>query len=813
MNRSHPILRPVRRPSAPVLALLALMLPALALLALAPAPAAAQAEKILDTPAGWTYRYAAGTADIAADIQAGLRPFSIQRVGANTYDVISVANAGPYEVAGFGTANMHYNRTPAQLGVDLANRRLVGLDCYEVSGQTQIAAVSVPNTGGAAAGWGWLVGQSRQQIIDWVANTTPALRILDLSIYTIGGQKYYAAVAVQNQGAQHQGWWWYFDQTPQQIADLLTQNGARLVDIELETPPTLQSAARFACVMVADNPGAGWVHGSLTSAQLDELVGQTGGRLTNLHRYQSFFGTTLYAVSLVDNANDQSRRMRGYMAGQATTGHYGFKLKRVGGEVLASLNDGFVLEPASSMKIVHAAWAIRECSLGHRSLSDLIWADNTCGGDFWNNVCPEDDPTCSSGDEPLSTTISSMMMSSHNGRTRTIEELAGRAALNDFAEFTVGLPDTRINHTLGCLCDNTPNTTTATDLVDIYEQIAGGSLFSATWRDQLHDLMPNVTAWGFGSTSDRAFYTLGQVIDQEAAATALTAGEIADFKAAVRYAVKGGAYGCSGTMWRCSAGWAELPHRISLAGSWFTVRRSYAFATFVDEGSDPGSRVAYPASEEILREQIRDALQSWDDACVPAIAQHPDDVTVDQGQDAQFTAAEAGAGDAAYGWQFLVGGIWFNVPQSAKYAGVATATLTVHDAQPEDATSFRCRISKDCGTVVSDPAVLTVVPDGASAAATTPTRLVVHAPAPNPFNPLVTVRYELPGRTGRVTLDVFDVTGRRVRTLAAASLAAGPHEFTWNGTDDGGRRVSSGVYMLRLRADRQETMHRVTMLE
>ncbi|MBK7190461.1 MAG: hypothetical protein IPH86_17765, partial [bacterium] len=337
--------------------------------ALLASPAAAQVEEILDDPAGWTFRYGATATDITTDINAGLRPFSIQRVAANSYDVLTVENAGSYAVAGFGTGNMHYNRTSTQLGNELANRRLVSLDCYEESGVTRMTAISIPNTGGSSAGWGWLVGQSLQQIVDWVENATPAIRITDLSIYTVGGQKYYSAVAVYNQGAQYQGWWWYFDKTEAEIAALLTQNSARLIDIELETAPSLFSGARFAAVMVAQNPGGGWFDASSTGTQTGNLIGQTGGRLTSLHRYTTALGTTAYAVSLVDNANDQTRRVRGYMGAQATQGTYGFKLKQVGGPVIASLNENFVFEPASTMKILHGVGAIRECAQGDLSLA------------------------------------------------------------------------------------------------------------------------------------------------------------------------------------------------------------------------------------------------------------------------------------------------------------------------------------------------------------------------------------------------------------------------------------------------------------
>ena len=67
-------------------------------------------------------------ATITADVNAGLRPFSLQRTSSTTCDVVTVQNTGDYAVSGFGTGNLHYNRTIAQLGNDLANRRLIKVE-------------------------------------------------------------------------------------------------------------------------------------------------------------------------------------------------------------------------------------------------------------------------------------------------------------------------------------------------------------------------------------------------------------------------------------------------------------------------------------------------------------------------------------------------------------------------------------------------------------------------------------------------------------------------------------------------------------
>jgi len=79
-----------------------------------------------------------------------------------------------------------------------------------------------------------------------------------------------------------------------------------------------------------------------------------------------------------------------------------------------------------------------------------------------------------------------------------------------------------------------------------------------------------------------------------------------------------------------------------------------------------------------------------------------------------------------------------------------------------------------------------------------PARLVGNAP--NPFNPKTTISFEI-ARAGDVELSVYDAAGRKVRTLVRGALGAGPHDIAWNGTDDAGQQVASGVYRARLKAN------------
>jgi hypothetical protein len=80
---------------------------------------------------------------------------------------------------------------------------------------------------------------------------------------------------------------------------------------------------------------------------------------------------------------------------------------------------------------------------------------------------------------------------------------------------------------------------------------------------------------------------------------------------------------------------------------------------------------------------------------------------------------------------------------------------------------------------------------------------------PNPFNPVTTIGYTL-RETSAAELAVFDLAGRRVRTLVNGVVPGGEHEVVWDGRDDDGSPVSSGVYFYRLRVgDTHETKRMV----
>ncbi|RMF67116.1 MAG: T9SS C-terminal target domain-containing protein [Calditrichaeota bacterium] len=87
---------------------------------------------------------------------------------------------------------------------------------------------------------------------------------------------------------------------------------------------------------------------------------------------------------------------------------------------------------------------------------------------------------------------------------------------------------------------------------------------------------------------------------------------------------------------------------------------------------------------------------------------------------------------------------------------------------------------------------------------------------PNPFNPTTTIRYAIPTSVAngtRVVLEIFNIAGQRVRTLLDAEKQPGEYVAIWDGRDDSGRVVGSGVYVYRLRAKAFVASHKMILMK
>ena len=106
---------------------------------------------------------------------------------------------------------------------------------------------------------------------------------------------------------------------------------------------------------------------------------------------------------------------------------------------------------------------------------------------------------------------------------------------------------------------------------------------------------------------------------------------------------------------------------------------------------------------------------------------------------------------------------------------------------------------------------LTGGPTDVQAEAALPTRTALLGNMPNPFNPQTVIRYEL-HQAMNVSLTVYNPLGQRIRTLVSRTMGAGLHSVTWDGTDDRGMAVASGVYITRLATETDTQVRRMTLL-
>ena len=95
---------------------------------------------------------------------------------------------------------------------------------------------------------------------------------------------------------------------------------------------------------------------------------------------------------------------------------------------------------------------------------------------------------------------------------------------------------------------------------------------------------------------------------------------------------------------------------------------------------------------------------------------------------------------------------------------------------------------------------------------TTPTEFALRQNYPNPFNPETTIKFDL-AESGQVELRIYNIVGQVVRTLVDENQAAGRYSIRWDGRDDRGLTVSSGIYFYSLRADKFRAVKKLMLLK
>jgi len=83
---------------------------------------------------------------------------------------------------------------------------------------------------------------------------------------------------------------------------------------------------------------------------------------------------------------------------------------------------------------------------------------------------------------------------------------------------------------------------------------------------------------------------------------------------------------------------------------------------------------------------------------------------------------------------------------------------------------------------------------------------------PNPFNPTTTIKFNLK-KSMQIKLIVYNMLGQQVKTLVDQKMLAGSHIATWNGQDDSGNMLASGIYYYSLETESFKTTKKMALIK
>jgi len=92
-----------------------------------------------------------------------------------------------------------------------------------------------------------------------------------------------------------------------------------------------------------------------------------------------------------------------------------------------------------------------------------------------------------------------------------------------------------------------------------------------------------------------------------------------------------------------------------------------------------------------------------------------------------------------------------------------------------------------------------------------PATFVLEQNYPNPFNPDTEIRFQL-SKPARAVLKIYNALGEEIRTLLEAEYEPGYHRVRWDGKDNNGHAVASGIYLYQLRAGRFSQVKKMSLL-
>ena len=193
-----------------------------------------------------------------------------------------------------------------------------------------------------------------------------------------------------------------------------------------------------------------------------------------------------------------------------------------------------------------------------------------------------------------------------------------------------------------------------------------------------------------------------------------------------------------------------------------------------------------------------------DNSTPPSITAQPSNVTVNPGQSATFTISASGTAPLTYQWQ----------KNSTNISVATSTTYTIASVASGDAGSYRCVVTNTAGSATSNAATLTVNPGNPSPTPPPPPS-PPNPPGPSPISPIASnvgpernVIHPSIGSEAvisftcdspaHVEINIFSRQGR-VKGPIQGECVAGTNSFSWDGRNEDGRKVASGIYLVKIK--------------
>jgi hypothetical protein len=562
----------------------------------APQPFGNPIERVVSTPTAWWFYYGATGAQISSYVSANsarivdLQVESVGSDGTPYFTVSMVQNSGPAYGKGWW---WYYGETGAQVSALLSqnNARIISISPYQSGSQLLFAVVMVPNTGADAKGWWWYYG-SGEGVTNAIA-ALPSPRVVEVENYTFNGNKGYVAVAISNTGTDAAAWWWYLNIG---LGTVISNTSAEKSQLVSFAPDGLN----FDSVAQGTNTAEWWYYAGVSPKLLGEYLGDTGSRLTEL---RSPNGNQTFDALMINNSNALTTQLGNELRAPAK-GWIGFKLlDGTTGSVLGGLNTGRLYEPASSIKIYIATYAMKQVELGNVTLQTQVPHFDA------NNFCKSQ----KIGTETLQTAITQMMENSDNARADALMSYFGNHNITAFAH-QLGLSNTAV---IGYVdCPVPLNHTTLDDETQLYYLLIHAKVLTGADVTKLFSMMA-----GKNYDFSHMYAGITTLVTKYAAQYGLSAAQIASYENGIRLSQKSGGYWWPGgkvvpngeVAYRSNGndGYVQLPLCVGTK----VENKSYLFGMFYEENqpNEPDGLVFNDmlSGAKLVESQIKAGVANW----------------------------------------------------------------------------------------------------------------------------------------------------------------------------------------------------------